>query len=69
MNYISRRRFLSYLQKCEKTRKLATSYWAQYAREWGGGGGMRLAKDYRAMGNFAISITENMKLTNLQTWA
>ena len=36
VNYISRRRFLSYLQKCEKTRKLATSYWTQYAREWGG---------------------------------
>ena len=69
VNYISRRRFLSYLQKCEKTRKLATSYWTQYAREWGVGGGMRLAKDYRAMGNFAIPITENMKLINLQSSA
>ena len=34
-----------------------------------GGGGMRLAKDYRAMGNFAIPITENMKLINLQSSA
>ena len=69
MNYISRRRFLSYLQKCEKTRKLATSYWTQCAREWGVGEGIRLAKDYRAMGNFAIPITENMKLINLQSSA
>ena len=30
---------------------------------------MRLAKDYRAMGNFAIPITENMKLINLQSSA
>ena len=59
-------RFLSYLQKLEKTRKLATSYWTQYARR---GGGMRLAKDYRAMGNFAIPVTENMKLINLQSSA
>ena len=36
---------------------------------WGGGGGMRLAKDYRAMGNFAIPITDNMKLINLQSSA
>ena len=35
----------------------------------GGGGGMRLAKDYRAMGNFAIPVTENMKLINLQSSA
>ena len=28
---------------------------------------MRLAKDYRAMGNFAIPIAENMKLINLQS--
>ena len=69
VNYISRRRFLCYLQKCEKTRKLATSYWTQYAREWRVRGGMRLAKDYRATGNFAIPITENMKLINLQSSA
>ena len=30
---------------------------------------MRLAKDYRAMGNFAIPITENRKLINLQSSA
>ena len=35
----------------------------------GGGGRMRLAKDYRAMGNFAIPIAENMKLLNLQSSA
>ena len=30
---------------------------------------LRLAKDYRAMGNFATPITENMKLINLQSSA
>ena len=30
---------------------------------------MRLAKDYRAMGNFAIPIIENMKLIKLQSLA
>ena len=67
VNYISRRRFLSYLQKCEKTRKLPTSYWSQYA-SWLENS-LRLANDYRAMGNFAIPIIENMKLINLQSSA
>ena len=32
VNYISRRRFLCYVQKWEKIRNLATSYWTRYAR-------------------------------------
>ena len=50
VNYISRRRFLCYVQKCEKTRNLATSYWTRYAR---------IACVYlriRALGHYAIRL-------------
>ena len=64
-NYISRRRFLSYVQKCEKTRTLATSYWTQYARiecVW-----LRIIGLWET--SRYLSIIENMKLINLQSLA
>ena len=65
VNYISRRRFLSYVQKCEKTRTLATSYWTQYARierVW-----LRIIGLWQT--SRYLSIIENMKLINLQSLA
>ena len=65
VNYISRRRFLFYVQKCEKTRPLATSYWTQYARiecVW-----LRIIGLWET--SRYLSIIENMKLINLQSLA